>query len=226
MPAKKTGYYTVYAATSPSGKTYVGFTHYRLEDRIWQHLSEARRGKKRPIYNAIRKYEKQITWNILGIYYTEAFAKNREKHFIREMNTIENGYNVTEGGEGTLGLIRKSQRKPLIDELGNIYSCFAEAAEQNNLELSTLKNAVRKGYWSGSKYFSFYKKGMSVAVKPKGKPKHKRMRKVEAIEIGMCFLSLRDTATYLNVTEQAIQRVVSGRRNTVKGCSLRYIQEG
>lgn len=96
----------LYKLTSPSGKSYIGISHYGLEKRWAKHVEHAL-GKRDAgaLYGALRKYG------------TDAFIKEvlaeeddwdklcqMEIEAIKSYNTMSpNGYNITAGGEGTVG---------------------------------------------------------------------------------------------------------------------------
>jgi hypothetical protein len=221
----KQSYFTLYKATSPSGKVYVGYTNFRLKDRMGQHYDDARRGKKRPFYSALRKYGNKVKWEIINIYYTKSYVQNRERHYISlyKANNLNHGYNATSGGEGTPDLVRTKTK--YIDNNGTIYFGTKDVFDKTGVNKSTLNSSVRNKYWCGNIYFSIYKEGMKTAEKRLTKPKSEKIRKVICNKNQVCFLSMRDAASFLGVIEQAIFRVVSGKRFSVKGYELRYIDD-
>ena len=48
--------FVVYKLTSPRGKSYIGQTCRELSQRLFEHESQARKGVKRKLYSALRKY--------------------------------------------------------------------------------------------------------------------------------------------------------------------------
>lgn len=98
----KTG--TLYKLTFPNGKSYIGITKHSIEHRIKIHIRASRGGKKLAIYNAIRKYgEDSFKIQVLAM-------DNPDNLPMLEINAIKKhgtfgvgGYNLTAGGEGTLG---------------------------------------------------------------------------------------------------------------------------
>jgi group I intron endonuclease len=110
----------IYCATLPSGKKYYGFT-VDLEDRKRTHKCHANAGTKNKFYNAIRKYGwDSIKWEIIEEHKAESkrdlknILSEREIFWISESNSYKNGYNMTIGGDGALGLSwSKSSRDKL-----------------------------------------------------------------------------------------------------------------
>lgn len=98
----KTG--TLYKLTFPNGKSYIGITKHSIEHRIKIHIRPSRGGRRLAVYDAIRKYgEDSFKVQILAIAHPDDLPR-LEIDAIREHATFGiNGYNMTGGGEGTLG---------------------------------------------------------------------------------------------------------------------------
>lgn len=92
----------IYKFTFPNKKTYIGFTNQnKVEDRWYEHkISSTRSGKKTKLYAAIKKYGfdnivKEIIYENEDAEYT---LNVMEPFFIKENNSITNGYNMCPGG--------------------------------------------------------------------------------------------------------------------------------
>ena len=100
--------FCVYEHLFPNGKRYIGITSKKPTTR-WENGSGYDKDHQPVMYNAIQKYGwDNIQHNILYDNLTEQEAKQKEKEliqyyhtFIRDPNCM--GYNMTLGGEGTLG---------------------------------------------------------------------------------------------------------------------------
>lgn len=94
--------YTIYKATSPNGKVYIGLTRHTLEMRRKQHEYDMRR-EKRHFYHALRKYGPAVRWEVLETGEGQDWAAAREQHYIALYKSIDpkHGYNLTKGGDGT-----------------------------------------------------------------------------------------------------------------------------
>ena len=84
--------YVVYCHTSPSGKKYIGMS--KNVKRRWE-----ANGKNYKMctkfYNAIKKYGwENITHEILEENLTKEEAERLEEFYIKELDTINNGYNM------------------------------------------------------------------------------------------------------------------------------------
>jgi group I intron endonuclease len=112
--------YTVYKLTSPSGKSYVGWTGRKLKKRLQDHISEVRRGLVRPIQNALRKYSLDL-WDKEILVETKDYTESlkAEVHFINQFQTTDpsKGYNISTGGEcGASGVTRSEEVRQKIRE--------------------------------------------------------------------------------------------------------------
>jgi hypothetical protein len=94
--------HTIYKATTPNGKVYVGKTGQTLKKRIWDHEWFAKRTNTL-FAKALRKYGDQIFWevleeNVIGL----ERSNERERYWISTLRAAETayGYNLTEGGDG------------------------------------------------------------------------------------------------------------------------------
>lgn len=102
--------FTVYVHKSPSGKAYVGITCQQLKDRWGENgyryfkINKKGRMPHKALASAITKYG----WNnfkhiIVAKDISENRAKSLEKDLIRHYKNLGLSYNITDGGEGSLG---------------------------------------------------------------------------------------------------------------------------
>ena len=96
----------IYKLTSPSGKCYIGQSinlNSRLANYRLLHCK-----KQRHLYNAIKKYgwesfNIEILWSInCDFPYIKTILNKLEIKYIEEYNSINNGYNLTKGGNSEL----------------------------------------------------------------------------------------------------------------------------
>jgi len=95
----------IYKHTFENGKSYIGYTSKSMDERLNEHIMDAKRESQRRFHKAIRKYgSDSITSEIVEKnIVTEEDAKRKEKEYIKKFNTFgreSNGYNMTPGGEG------------------------------------------------------------------------------------------------------------------------------
>lgn len=154
-----------------NGKRYIGITYIPLEKRWKQHLYEAfGLESQRALYCAIRKYgSESFTVELLELLNDWGEAGEREKHYIRQFNTMCNGghgYNMTAGADGVLGVPpppeaverakeaiwrraadRAERLRPSVEELmADGFLNFREfAGRMNRAGIPTLKGGARWG---------------------------------------------------------------------------------
>ena len=89
-----------------NGKVYIGYTSKSLKTRMNEHRSGSNK-RNTKLYAAIRKYGWD-NFKIDIIYQSldgQHCLKTMETHFIKEYDSFNSGYNLTEGGDGMLGNI-------------------------------------------------------------------------------------------------------------------------
>ena len=101
----------IYEHTSPSGKIYVGITnrspHIRWRVGVKGYLNKQKNGKYTHSFlaNAILKYGwDNFQHNIIASNLGEQTAKNMEKDLIKFYKKQNKSYNITDGGDGSLGI--------------------------------------------------------------------------------------------------------------------------
>jgi group I intron endonuclease len=83
-----------------SGKVYIGQTIHTLKVRKNAHLKMIEVGKSK-FYKALKSYGvDNFDWVVIDTAITKDELNKKEIHYIREYNSIENGYNMVEGGAG------------------------------------------------------------------------------------------------------------------------------
>lgn len=107
--------YTVYKHTSPSGKSYIGITN-RDPEKRWGTDGIYYKGSKL-FYNAICKYGwNNIKHEILFTGLSESEAKQKEIELISHYKAFNISYNLTNGGDGSLGLFPNEETRRKIGE--------------------------------------------------------------------------------------------------------------
>lgn len=135
--------YKIYLITnSVNGKQYVGLTIGKLTDRLKQHFAAARKGRKAPLPNAIRKYGESA----FSIELIRADAQNYEELQDQEINeiakrdSIRNGYNSAVGG--AVGIT-----KPITVQ-GKRFGSRSQAAEHYGIDTSVFNLRVSRLKWT------------------------------------------------------------------------------
>jgi len=101
-----------------NGKKYVGITKGTIERRFKRHIEIAKyKEKKQHLHKAMIKYgvENFIVYELdVANYKEELFQK--EKNWIKKLDTKNNGYNETDGGEGTWGWKPSPEKQKILNE--------------------------------------------------------------------------------------------------------------
>jgi group I intron endonuclease len=93
----------LYRLTSPSGKSYIGIAN-NYRKRWSMHRYRATRGDNSAIYCAIRKYKWESFSSEVLVIGSFEYVKDLEVKAIEAFNTMyPNGYNLTKGGDGSVG---------------------------------------------------------------------------------------------------------------------------
>lgn len=103
-----------------TGMSYIGQTTRSLKERKSAHLKRVNLSNLK-FYNAIKKYgEEKFSWIILKL------CKNREElnfweefYINRHKTMTPNGYNLTNGGKGSLGLKHKRETRELLSRINS-----------------------------------------------------------------------------------------------------------
>ena len=119
----KKGY--IYVITNKqNGKQYVGQTSRDIQTRFLEHCSE-KRGQKGSLHDAIQK-EGYLNFSIKSIEEVELDKLDeREKYWIKTLNTQETGYNIMPGGSE---YIRTNWKKVQVVENNLIFDSCQEMA--------------------------------------------------------------------------------------------------
>lgn len=108
----------VYCATNKiNGKKYIGKTIMSLSNRIYAHKYRSIRGESGYLNSAIRKYGfDNFEWLSMYEDTNECNLFDKEKELILILNTKNpNGYNITDGGEGSTGARYKLSERAKIN---------------------------------------------------------------------------------------------------------------
>lgn len=95
----------VYLITNKiNNKRYVGITIKNIEDRFAEHAHPRKKKNKSAISEAILKYGKENFSTIqIDVASTIEELKKKEIYWIKELDTFQNEYNLTKGGDGMFG---------------------------------------------------------------------------------------------------------------------------
>ena len=114
---------TVYLCTNTiTGKHYVGITSQPIENRkrVHKHCALTKNSPNH-FYRSIRKHGwDNFVWMTLETGIIEySVLLEKEIDYISKYNSFENGYNMTTGGDGTIGYKHTEETKRKISNLSN-----------------------------------------------------------------------------------------------------------
>jgi predicted GIY-YIG superfamily endonuclease len=108
----------IYKIPFPNGKHYIGISKDLIARKRAHYYACKNELKQLPLYNALRKYNMQETFELIEVdtANTEEELKQKEIMYIVEFNSYinNNGYNATFGGDGTLGRKASQEEKDAI----------------------------------------------------------------------------------------------------------------
>jgi len=147
-----------------TGKKYIGKTLYEKRRRD-DHKYNVSNGTSTKFYNAVRKYGwENFVYGIIEI--VEAnLLEDMEKYYIQKYNTMNDGYNMTIGGDGKFGwkVSPQTREKMKNSAKGRILS------EETKRKISETKKGCF-GTFTGKKHTQETKE--KIRNKNKGKPFH------------------------------------------------------
>lgn len=139
---KETG--KIYSALCKvNGKRYIGQTAKEVSERWKEHLSKSKYNPSSSLHRAIAKYganmfvvrviEEDIPINILD---------ERERYWIEEFDTFNNGYNLTDGGRGQYRITEEAKDKIRQSSFGVMKSndCIERIKQSQKLKGNYPKN--------------------------------------------------------------------------------------
>lgn len=132
--------FIVYCFTINS-KKYIGYTQKSMVERLEEHIKEALAGSERHFCRAIRKYGLEtITSEILFETTTKREAELKERYFIKQLGTFNNGYNMTKGGDG--GNSKERYTKEQLDDWGINRSKLSSGMNNGNARPDITKEDI------------------------------------------------------------------------------------
>lgn len=147
-----------------NNKKYIGITTQGIYERFRKHKIEATSGSDRYLCKAFRKYGVDSFEIKLIDDSAKTFEelKKQEVAYISQFDTfIPNGYNMTIGGDGTMGRKHTDEAKKKISEKRKGFKYTDEEKEKIR------KKSIEISYWKGKKLSEEARKKISDAKKGK-----------------------------------------------------------
>jgi len=215
-----------------NGKSYIGQTCQSPEER-WRDGEGYKHSPK--FYHAIQKYG----WNnfehsiLVDNIQTRELADEKEKELIKYYDTINNGYNIHQGGTGfTSEEAKKYNQKNWKDGTFNkiwckkvicvntqkIYDSLKQASEETGVHKDGISNCCRHITKSAGTdkdgnrlVWEFYEEGKVYKYK---KPLHKKSKKVICLTTNEIFDTIQEASNKYNICHSCISNCCTGKRKT------------
>ena len=166
------------AVNKLNGRIYIGLTTRSLDVRIAEHLRDPR---SCIFGNALRKYGVlSFEFSVVDTGESREILAEKEMYWIRQYDCVKpNGYNLTEGGEGTLNPSAETRAKMSLANIGNKRMLGKKHSDETKKKLSQYRTGIKLseehkakiGKASlGRKLSDESKKKISIANKGKKKP--------------------------------------------------------
>ena len=243
----------IYKITNPEGKTYIGLSK-EIEKRWMSHKNLQFQGNEL-LRESLIKYGRdshsfevieEIDISNLERAKSNSLLRKRERYWIKELDTFNNGLNSNGGGSGcnehteeSKRLIGEANSKPKPADFGaNRSKDFYTQEWKDKISKST---KGRKSPWEGKvgpnkgKVMSQEQKdkiGKSNKGKSKqgaggkGKPKPNEFSNKKPLihlNTGIIYNSLSEAAIILNLPNAGISMCCNGKRKSTKGHTFKYL---
>ena len=143
----------IYLLSFPNGKHYVGRTRNSLEQRLIEHKTRATKGYQHPLYYAINKYGwENVAKAKLYTASTEEELVIKELEFIKNFNSLQNGYNLTLnteiGGDNWKGRRDTREYSEFVEKMKEVNSFNRMHGKSHSEETKQLQKEKAKGRFS------------------------------------------------------------------------------
>lgn len=207
-----------------NNKNYIGFSSKSVEKRWSKHCVDAKNGRNTYLCNAIRKYgTENFDTKIIHCCDNLDLAKNfLEQHYIKNLKSYYldgNGYNMTLGGEGTIGHKHSNETKIKMSKshTGRKHS------DETKLKLSLQRTGVGNPNY-GRDFSQEHKEKLGLASKGALNPRAKKFH--VTLPDGKC-ITIDDRKGFCEQNNLKYFSVVSSiKRNTsYQGYTFKEITE-
>jgi group I intron endonuclease len=143
----------IYLLSFPNRKHYVGRTRNSLEQRLVEHKTRATKGYQHPLYYAINKYGwDNVSKAKLYTASTQEELVLKELEFIKQFNSLQNGYNLTLnteiGGDNWKGRRGTKEYSEFVERMKEINSFNRMHGKSHSKETKQLQKEKAKGRFS------------------------------------------------------------------------------
>ncbi len=121
-----------------NGRSYVGKTERSLQERMREHVNCSFYGSQSHIHRAIRLYGFDSFEQVILEEFAKEHVNAREEYWIAVLGTFADGYNMTKGGDGVLGLKHtiESNEKNRLAHIGTVQSRETRLKKRSSMKSS------------------------------------------------------------------------------------------
>ena len=201
-----------------TGEVYIGATGKDLKTRKLDHEQRALRGDSNDFQSAISTYgANSFSWEQIDTAYSLNDLADKEKTYIIEYSSKENGYNQDSGGGFSKKVYQYTYEGNLVDEFENLESA-ANAVNANKSSISSAClniNRTCKGY-----YWSYSYTDPFIPLKDKRRKKVIQMS-LDGVLIDE-YKSVAEASRITGVSKTCISRVCRDERKQSGGFVWEY----
>lgn len=220
-----------------TNKSYIGYTSTTMERRFNKHVQDAKRGSNQHFHRAIRKYGTDC-WVSEILHECSQLDKawSLEREMIAAHNTLTEGYNMTEGGEGTKGRTVSDEAKQKSRERHLQFRHTEESKQAMKEKFTKLRGRPVNQYTKDGTYIATYDScilaaeslgnhNLSGAIHQLCAGTFKRWR--QAVVAGFQWAFFEGSTSNINpapnLREQAIAAMVARTANKTKGVAQKTL---
>lgn len=234
-------YGIIYKATNiQNNKVYIGQTIRSLEERIYYHYYRAKNEldiTHTHFINAIRKYgENSFQWEIIDTAENQDELNEKEKHWIQYYNSINEGYNMCEGGNDSFSekFLLACNAKPFLvyktngEYVGEFLSA-RDFSRQYGIHNTIISDLLNNKYNSSNGIIAIRKEEFNEDVlKNKILKAKNSYRPFIAIKLSTMeqigpFSSMKECKEQLQLKSNHIGEVLKGQRKSQEGYIFKFI---
>lgn len=193
----------VYKATNKkNGKMYIGKTIREMSHAKARHHDRSKLGFDTYFYNSIRKNGiDAFTWEVIYNGTSDEDICEKEIFYIKQLNTRDKsvGYNMTDGGDGSAGIIIKGSTRELLSQCnsGENNNCYGLYGENHpafgNKHTDETKERISKAHRGKPKSSSAKQKLSEARLALSPYTYEIRLQAVKLREQGLTYQKIADT---------------------------------
>lgn len=178
----------IYCLEFPNGKKYIGQTK-NINKRIINYKYNDTRNQHK-IHNALKKYGFEcVIFTIIAENLNLQQANELEIHYIKEFKCIENGYNISAGGNKS-----PTEQEEVKQKLRN-YNALPEVKERKRNEM---KKRMDNPIYRDKAIKTIHSKESRIKARKSMKDNNASCKTIQCIETKQIFISARDAAKFYN----------------------------